>query len=97
MIKKILKFVGIVILILIILVLGFFWNDAHSEKYDITIDDHKIPLFEEVAIDFKHQYNGKKSLPILLEWCHRPIYIFRSKLRDNPNAFQQSVLTRICV
>ncbi len=64
MIKKILKFVGIVILILIILVLGFFWNDAHSEKYDITIEDHKIPLFEEVAIDFKHQYNGKKSLPI---------------------------------
>jgi hypothetical protein len=64
MIKKILKFVGILILILIILVLGFFWNDAHSEKYDITIEDHKIPLFEEVALDFKHQYNGEKSLPI---------------------------------
>ncbi|WP_298347993.1 CRTAC1 family protein [uncultured Dokdonia sp.] len=64
MLKKILKFVGILILLLILLVLGFFWRDSVSDKYDITIDESKIPLFEEVALDFKHQYNGDKSLPI---------------------------------
>tara|TARA_R110001606_G_scaffold50320_1_gene126158 strand:- start:3577 stop:5229 length:1653 start_codon:yes stop_codon:yes gene_type:complete len=64
MLKKILKIVGVIILLLIILVLGFFWRDSVSDKYDITIEDSKIPLFEEVAIDFNHQYNGEKSLPI---------------------------------
>lgn len=64
MLKKILKTVGIFFLLLLVLVLGFFWRDAVSEKYDITIDDSKIPLFEEVSLDFKHQYNGEKSLPI---------------------------------
>ena len=64
MLKKILKFVGILILLLVVLVLGFFWRDSVSDKYDVTIDDAKIPLFEEIALDFKHQYNGDKSLPI---------------------------------
>lgn len=64
MLKKILKFIGILLLLLIVLVLGFFWNDANSDKYDITIEDNKIPLFEAIALDFKHQYNGEKSLPI---------------------------------
>jgi len=64
MLKKILKFIGILILLLVVLVLGFFWRDSVSDKYDITIDDNKIPLFEKVALDFKHQYNGDISLPI---------------------------------
>ncbi|MGK0376857.1 MAG: hypothetical protein ACJA1Z_000663 [Patiriisocius sp.] len=64
MLKNILKIVGILVLLLIVLVLGFFWRDSVSDKYDITIDDNKIPLFEEVALDFKHQYNGEISLPI---------------------------------
>lgn len=64
MLKKILKIVGIVILLLVIVVLGFFWRDATSDKYDITIEEDKIPLFEEVALNFEHQYNGEKSLPI---------------------------------
>ncbi|MDN3664455.1 CRTAC1 family protein [Algibacter miyuki] len=64
MLKKILKFTGIVILLLVVLILGFFWRDSVSDKYDITIEDSKIPLFSEIAIDFKHQYNGVKSLPI---------------------------------
>ncbi|WP_158849404.1 CRTAC1 family protein [Algibacter sp. L1A34] len=64
MLKKILKFTGIVILLLVVLILGFFWRDSVSDKYDITIEDSKIPLFEDVVIDFKHQYNGDKSLPI---------------------------------
>ncbi|WP_430410447.1 FG-GAP repeat domain-containing protein [Kordia sp.] len=64
MLKKILKVIGVIILLLIIFVLGFFWRDSVSDKYDITIDDSKIPLFEEIALDFKHQYNGEKSLPL---------------------------------
>ncbi|MEP3837761.1 MAG: VCBS repeat-containing protein [Algibacter sp.] len=64
MLKKILKYTGILILLLLVLVLGFFWHDSVSNKYDIAIEDSKIPLFEDVIIDFKHQYNGDKSLPI---------------------------------
>ncbi|MEL0650841.1 CRTAC1 family protein [Algibacter sp. TI.3.09] len=64
MLKKILKYTGIVILLLVVLVLGFFWRDSVSDKYNITIEDSEIPLFESVVIDFKHQYNGDKSLPI---------------------------------
>jgi len=64
MLKIFLKTVGVLILLLILLVLGFFWRDSVSDKYDITIDDDKIPLFKEVALDFKHQYNSEKSLPI---------------------------------
>ena len=62
--KKTFITIGLIIVALIALVVWFFWNDATSEKYDITIEDSKIPLFEEVALDFKHQYNGEKSLPI---------------------------------
>ncbi|MEP1488331.1 MAG: CRTAC1 family protein [Algibacter sp.] len=62
--KKTFIVIGLIIAALLALVIWFFWNDATSEKYDITIDDSKIPLFEEVTLDFKHQYNGEKSLPI---------------------------------
>ncbi|KAA1246861.1 CRTAC1 family protein [Aquimarina sp. RZ0] len=62
--KKILKIAGILILLLLILVLGFFWRDAVSDKYDISIDAKLIPKFDQVALDFIHQYNGEKSLPI---------------------------------
>jgi len=64
MLKKILKYTGILILLLLVLVLGFFWRDSVSDKYDISIADNKIPQFEAIALDFKHQYNGDKSLPI---------------------------------
>ena len=62
--KKTFITIGLIIVALIVLVIWFFWHDANGEKYDITIDDSKIPVFEEVLLDFKHQYNGEKSLPI---------------------------------
>jgi len=62
--KKTFLVIGLIIIALLLLVIWFFWNDANSEKYDITIEDEKIPLFEEVELGFKHQYNGEKSLPI---------------------------------
>ena len=64
MLKKTIKTIGILVLLLVVLILGFFWNDAVSNKYEISIEDSKIPKFETVALDFKHQYNGDASLPI---------------------------------
>ncbi len=64
MIKKILKVLGILVLLLVLFVLGFFWRDAASDKYDVSIDPNLIPKFDTVALDFVHQYNGEKSLPI---------------------------------
>ncbi len=62
--KKTFIAIGILLAALIALVIWFFWNDATSEKYDITIEDSKIPIFEEVPLNFSHIYNGEKSLPI---------------------------------
>jgi len=62
--KKTFIVIGLIIVALIALVIWFFWNDAVSEKYDITIDDSKVPLFEEIELGFKHQYSNEKSLPI---------------------------------
>ncbi len=64
MLKKILKTLGVVVLLLIVLVLGFFWRDSVSDKYDISISDEKVPVFNTIPLDFIHQYNGEKSLPI---------------------------------
>ncbi|TCL62620.1 VCBS repeat protein [Mariniflexile fucanivorans] len=56
--------IGIILLALIAVVIYFFWNDAVSDKYDITISEDKIPVFSLVELGFVHQYNGDKSLPI---------------------------------
>lgn len=64
MIKKILKILGIVILLVAIVAAVFFWRDANVEKYDVTIEESKIPLFNEVELPFTHKYDSKKSLPI---------------------------------
>ena len=64
MLKKILKIVGILVLLLIVLVLGFFWRDSVSDKYDVSIDANKIPKFTQVELSFTHKYNNEKSLPI---------------------------------
>ena len=62
--KKTFITLGLIVVGLIALVVWFFWNDASSEKYDITIADEKIPLFEEIGLNFEHEYNNEKSLPI---------------------------------
>lgn len=64
MIKKILKILGLLILLLLILVIGFFWRDSVSDKYDVYVQKEKIPKFKQIQLDFEHQYNGDKSLPI---------------------------------
>ena len=64
MLKKILKTLGVLIALLLILVLGFFWRDSVSDKYDISIEAEKIPRFKQVDLVFEHSYNSEKSLPI---------------------------------
>ncbi len=64
MLKKILKIVGVLVLLLLILVLGFFWRDSVSDKYDVSIDESLIPKFEQIDLPFVHKYDSKKSLPI---------------------------------
>ncbi|MGZ0015156.1 CRTAC1 family protein [Yeosuana sp. AK3] len=64
MIKKILKLLGIFILLLLILVLGFFWKDANFDKYDTSISEASIPIFTAINLPFTHQYESDKSLPI---------------------------------
>lgn len=64
MIKKLLKILGILILLALVVVLGFFWKDANCDKYDTSIDKALIPTFTSVELPFTHQYNSEKSLPI---------------------------------
>ncbi|REE27995.1 VCBS repeat protein [Winogradskyella pacifica] len=65
LIKKFLKLLSIAILLLLLVLVGFFWRDSVSDKYDITIAENEIPKFTPIPLDFVHQYNGKKSLPIV--------------------------------
>lgn len=64
MLKKTLKIIGGILLLAILFILGFFWKDANLDKYDNAIAEEKIPVFNQVELGFKHQYNNEKSLPI---------------------------------
>ncbi|WOI23318.1 CRTAC1 family protein [Nonlabens ulvanivorans] len=64
MLKKTLKILGIIIILFILYVLGFFWRDSVSDKYDTSISEEKIPEFKSIPLDFIHKYNGEKSLPL---------------------------------
>lgn len=43
--KKTFIVIGILIVALIAVVIWFFWHDAVSEKYDISIENSKVPVF----------------------------------------------------
>ncbi|GAK88972.1 hypothetical protein JCM19297_3496 [Nonlabens ulvanivorans] len=64
MLKKTLKILGIIIILFILYVLGFFWRDSVSDKYDTSISEEKIPEFKSIPLNFIHKYNGEKSLPL---------------------------------
>jgi hypothetical protein len=64
MIKKLLKIIGVLLLLMIIMVMFRFWRDSVSNKYDVSIESSKIPKFSSIPLDFVHQYTGEKSLPI---------------------------------
>jgi hypothetical protein len=64
MIKKILKVLGIALVLMIGIVLFRFWKDSVSDKYDVSIAAEKIPKFTNIPLDFTHKYRDDKSLPI---------------------------------
>ncbi|GAB4232356.1 MAG: hypothetical protein Tsb0034_05100 [Ekhidna sp.] len=64
MIKKSILAIVAVILIGVFCILYFFWWDSVSDKYDVSIDQNDIPIFEEINLPFEHKYNKEKSLPI---------------------------------
>lgn len=64
MIKKIVKVLGIVILLALIVILGHFWKDANFDKYDTSIAEESIPVFTAVDLPFAQVYDGEKSLPL---------------------------------
>ncbi|WP_024482532.1 CRTAC1 family protein [Cellulophaga baltica] len=64
MIKKILKVLGIALVLIIGVVLFRFWKDSVSDKYDVSIAAEKIPKFKSIPLDFTHKYRGDTSLPI---------------------------------
>ncbi|MCR1025652.1 CRTAC1 family protein [Cellulophaga baltica] len=64
MIKKILKVLGIALVLMVGIVLFRFWKDSVSDKYDVSIAAEKIPKFKSIPLDFTHKYRGDTSLPI---------------------------------
>lgn len=64
MLKKILTYSSVLLIIIITIPSCHFWRDAHSPKYDVSIDESQIPIFANIPLQFSHQYDNKKSLPI---------------------------------
>jgi len=64
MLKKILITSSILIIIIITIPSCHFWKDAHLSKYNVSIADSIIPIFTKIPLQFSHQYDKKKSLPI---------------------------------
>ena len=73
MIKKILQFGGLSLLILAVVaaaaILYLLYHDTHnpylSKRDYVQPKDEDIPKFNEVQIDFKHQFDTKKDLPLM--------------------------------
>jgi len=64
MLKKILITSSILIIIIVTIPSWHFWKDAHLPKYKVSIDESQIPIFTKIPLQFSHQYDKKKSLPI---------------------------------
>jgi hypothetical protein len=73
--RKNLKWILPLILILGIgALLFYFWKDTNNpyiasplsvKECDLTVADHLIPKFDEVTIDFTHQFDKKNGLPVM--------------------------------
>jgi len=72
--KRLKWILPLVLVLLIGAALTYFWKDTTNpyvaaplsiKACDLTVADYIIPKFEEISIDFKHQFNDKTSLPVL--------------------------------
>lgn len=62
-IKRVIKIIGIIVFLLILVVVIKFWRDGNN-PYDNTISQDLTPTFNEVPIDFTHEFSKEKSLPL---------------------------------
>jgi len=71
---KKLKWIIPVMLLLIIAVVFYFWKDTKDpykfsamsvKNCDFTVAEYLIPKFDEVNIEFKHEFDEKNSLPVM--------------------------------
>jgi len=72
--KKLKWIIPIVLVVIIGVVLLFFWKDTVNpyaanllsiKDCDFTVADYLIPKFDEVAVDFIHQFDSKHALPVM--------------------------------
>lgn len=64
--KKILKITSSIVFSILAIVLYFFWKDAHSNKYDVIIDNKQIPIFTNISLpNAINTFDSKESLPLI--------------------------------
>ncbi|NCS94795.1 MAG: CRTAC1 family protein [Leptospira sp.] len=62
--KKTIKIIIAIIGIAFLLLLTIFYKKANSQPYSVDIQDSEIPVFTEIDIDFKHEFDNS-SLPLM--------------------------------
>ena len=62
-IKRVLKVLGVLILVLLVVVAVKFWRDT-ANPYDNSIDKALIPTFKAIDLPFTQEYVGSESLPL---------------------------------
>ncbi len=72
--KKLKWIIPLILVVIIGAILLFFWKDTvnpyHENKFsikdcDFTVSDYLIPKFDEVPINFTHQFDSKHALPVM--------------------------------
>ena len=72
--KKLKWIIPLILVLAIGALLFYFWKDTNNpyvdtplsiKDCDFTVADNLIPKFDEVTIDFKHQFDKKNALPVM--------------------------------
>jgi hypothetical protein len=72
--KKLKWIIPLLLVVIVIFALTYFWKDTtnpyNDDEFsirdcDFTVEDYLIPKFNEVTVDFKHEFNSKTSLPVM--------------------------------
>jgi hypothetical protein len=72
--KKLKWIIPLILVLAIGAVLFYFWKDTNNpyvatplsiKDCDFTVADNLIPKFDEVSVDFKHQFDKKNALPVM--------------------------------
>ncbi len=63
--KKILKFIPIILIILVIAVAVISYVKANPTPYPNSVADSEIPTYKEITLDHVHDFNGAEFLPVM--------------------------------